>query len=151
VSAIERRECPSCGESNGPDAAVCWACGKGFVGPVIGTCPRCEGHLREVVSGAVKIGACDGCNGVWAEEGMIVDLLRQPASAREQVLRQVERTRTGKIRKLHEGLVCRTCELILLRAPMMVSSEPVDTCPGCSATFLEEGVLPLMLRSGEVW
>lgn len=151
VSAIERQICASCGESNGPNAAVCWACGKGFLGRIIGTCPRCEGQLREVESNDVKIGACDGCNGVWAEEGRLIALLRQPASAREQVIRQVERVRTGKIHKFHPGLVCPICDLILLRAPMMVSSEPVDSCPGCSATFLEEGVLPLMLRSGEVW
>lgn len=151
VSAVERQICPSCGESNTLSAAVCWACGKGFIGRVIGVCPRCEGQLREVESTGVTIGACDGCNGVWAEEGKLVALLRQPVAAREQVIRQVQRTRTGKIRKLNEGLVCRTCDLILLRAPMMVSSEPVDTCPGCSGTFMEEGVLPLMLRSGEVW
>lgn len=151
VSAVERQLCASCGESNTPGAAVCWACGKGFIGPIIGTCPRCEGQLREVDSTGVKVGACDGCNGVWAEEGQVIELLRQPAVVREQVIRQVERTRTGKIRKLNEGLVCRTCELILLHAPMMVSSEPVATCPGCASMFLEVGVLPLMLRSGEVW
>jgi len=151
VSAVERQLCAGCGESNTPEAAVCWACGKGFIGRVIGVCPRCEGQLRQVESAGVRIGACDGCNGVWAEEGNLIDMLRQPAAAREQVIRQVERTRTGRIRKLNEGLVCRTCELIMLRAPMMVSSEPVDTCPGCSATFLEEGILPLMFRSGEVW
>jgi len=143
--------CPGCSESNALDAAVCWACGKVFGGIIVGQCPRCAGYLHEVESLDVKIGACDGCGGVWAEAGRLDELLHQTASQRELVIEQVERIRTGKIRKLSPGLICWTCELIMPRTPMMVSSEPLDTCPGCGACFLDEGVLAIILRSGEVW
>jgi Zn-finger nucleic acid-binding protein len=143
--------CPGCGESNALDAAVCWACGKVFAGVIIGRCPRCAGYLHEVESRGVKVGACDGCGGVWAEEGRLDELLRQPVEQRELVIQQVERIRTGKIRKLSPGLVCEACQLIMPRAPMMVSAEPLDTCPGCGASFLDEGVFAIVLRSGEVW
>jgi Zn-finger nucleic acid-binding protein len=143
--------CPGCGESNAPDAAVCWACGKVFGGVIIGRCPRCAGYLHEVESLDVKVGACDGCGGVWAEEGRVGELLRQTAAQREATIQQVERIRTGKIRKLSPGLICEACQLIMPRAPMMVSAEPLDTCPGCGATFLDDGVFAIVLRSGEVW
>ena len=146
-----RVPCPQCGEKNEENAAVCWACGKVLRGVVIGTCPRCAGSLHEVESRGVTIGACDGCGGVWAEEGTLDALLHQPEEQREAVIRQVVRIRTGRIRKLAPGLMCPKCELIMPRAPMMVSAEPLDTCPGCCATFLDEGVLAILLRSGEVW
>jgi Zn-finger nucleic acid-binding protein len=122
-----------------------------FLGRIIGKCPRCEGHLHEAESRGVVVGACDGCGGVWAEEGRLDSLLRQPEPVREQLIRLVERVRTGKIHKLNPGLLCPKCELVMLRAPMMVSSEPIESCTRCNATFLEDGVLAVMLRSGEVW
>lgn len=150
-AAPTKLQCPGCGESNAPDAAVCWACGKVFGGVIIGRCPRCAGYLHEVESHEVRVGACDGCGGVWAEEGRLDALLRQTAAQRELVIEQVERIRTGKIRKLSPGLICEACQLIMPRAPMMVSSEPLDTCPDCGASFLDEGVFAIVLRSGEVW
>jgi hypothetical protein len=70
----------------------------------------------------------------------------QSPDLQEALLTRIHRNRTGKIHKLNQGMLCPHCNLVLFRAQMMLSSEPVDHCPGCSGTFLDDGVLDSMLR-----
>jgi Zn-finger nucleic acid-binding protein len=139
-------DCPGCGQPNAPDTPVCWACGRVLQGRVFAQCPRCEGTLREAESENVRIGACDGCGGTWLEHGRLGALMLQSLEARAELLKEIARRRTGKIHKLHEGLVCPFDQLLMFSAPIgFITTEPVDTCPVCTSVFMDQGVLDEIL------
>ncbi|HEU4754096.1 MAG TPA: zf-TFIIB domain-containing protein [Armatimonadota bacterium] len=140
--------CPACGQRNAKDAPVCWACGHLLKGRVAGTCPRCLGSMHEVESGNVRIAACDGCGGVWLERGRIGALLLQDVDTQDRLLQAIRKLRSGRIKKLQQGLVCQGCKLVMFAIPQgILSSKPIDTCPGCTAQFLDFGVLDQMLHA----
>jgi Zn-finger nucleic acid-binding protein len=144
----EKGTCEHCGERNAPNAAVCWACGGLLQGRVTGTCPRCHGSFREVESDGVNIQACDGCGGVWLERGRLGALLMQDVPTQDRLLSTIGKVRSGRIKAMQPGLVCQDCKLVMFAIPQgILSSQPVDTCPGCTSQFLEYGTLNQMLMA----
>jgi Zn-finger nucleic acid-binding protein len=96
----------------------------------------------------VRVAACDGCGGTWLEHGRLGALLLQPLEARQALLKEIARRRTGKVHKLHESLVCPFDELVMFSAPIgMMCLTPVDTCPRCTGQFMDHGVLDEVLAS----
>jgi Zn-finger nucleic acid-binding protein len=117
-------------------------------GIAAGACPRCSATLHRLESERVEYSACDGCGGVWLEHGRLGALLLQPPSAQEQILKEVAKTHTGRIKKLHPEIFCPHCGLIMFVAPMgMLTQRPVATCPKCNAAFLDHGILDEIMRN----
>jgi Zn-finger nucleic acid-binding protein len=140
--------CPDCGEPNAPGAPVCWACGKMLRGKVEGTCPRCLGNMVGMNSAGVKLQCCEGCGGAWVEDGRLSALLVQPWDVQDQLLRDMGRIRTGRVKQYQQQLMCPQDGLILFPTPFgMMSPRPIDTCPQCRASFLDYGTLEQILKA----
>ena len=138
ITAVVNEACPYCGQPNSEKARSCWACGKMLVGEALNPCPRCEGVMRRLESDGIVVGGCDGCGGLWLERGRLGAILFQSMELRARLMTQLEKQRTGRIKKLHHELVCPQCELLMFATPMgMVVQEPVDTCPRCQAVYME--------------
>lgn len=144
--ARESRTCPSCKQPNSGESAVCWACG-GFL-RVAGmvTCPACDGVMSREESDGVVFGVCDGCAGVWLEEGVLTRLRSQPGYQQEDLAYALSKRRPVRECRPASDYYCPNC-----RAPMfgiqlgMLTTELVSSCPECHASFLERGRLSDLL------
>jgi ribosomal protein L37AE/L43A len=59
---------------------------KGEAGATM-QCPRCDGTLREVEQGDVRIDRCDKCHGIWLDAGELEQLSGQePQGAGKRLL-----------------------------------------------------------------
>lgn len=138
ITAVVNEACPYCGQPNSEKARSCWACGKMLVGEALNPCPRCEGVMRRLESDGIVLGGCDGCGGLWLERGRLGAILFQSLELRARMMAQLKKQRTGRIKKLHQELVCPQCGLLMFATPMgMAVRDPVDTCPRCQAVYMD--------------
>jgi Zn-finger nucleic acid-binding protein len=140
------RRCPGCEQPNDPSAAVCWACGN-VLGPrTTGTCPRCLGNRQGIECGGVSVEICSGCGGAWIQEGRLSALHFQDEAAREELLWEARRIRSGRLKKVQYELFCPKDALILLAKPIgMLTRTPILTCPQCQSNFIDFQNLPEFL------
>lgn len=134
--------CPSCHARNLERAAACWACGGLLQKVAVGVCPQCQATIVPIRSGGLEVGACEGCGGVWMEQGLLGGLLMQHLEMQDALLENVRSVRTGSIVRVNPALVCVHCRNVMFAAPLgNLTSRPVHSCSTCLATFLPRGVL----------
>ncbi len=134
--------CPSCGAANSARAGACWACGGLLHCVAAGVCPQCQSSLWAIRWGGVDVSACEGCNGVWLENGGLGALLMQSREMQDRLLDEIRHLRTGSIVRINPALVCFHCRSVMFAAPMgTVTSRPVHACSTCLTNFLPRGVL----------
>ena len=88
--------------------------------------------------GGVSVEICNGCGGAWLQEGRLSALNFQDDSAREELLWEARRIRSGRLKKIQYELFCPKDALILLAKPIgMLTRTPILTCPQCQANFID--------------
>src|ERR1035437_3686202 len=105
-------------------------------------CPKCAGKFSQVLSRKhTMIDLCQGCMGVWLDEGEInflVDNRKKLARFCTQGLSNPERT----------NLNCPKCSDALFRGTVPDLEIEVETCPKCKGIFLDKGELALIVKKG---
>ncbi len=133
--------CPKCGEPNSDRAAVCWACGAAFQGPVVGKCPQCLAAMRRVSAADVAFSACEGCGGVCITPNRLNQIIRMPTGVQDQMLLQVGRVNAQLCKSQVAAVECPQCSTAMIRAPLgVLSTQPVHTCTRCFGLFLQPGM-----------
>lgn len=141
--------CGKCGQHNGPDAPMCWACGAALKAAILARCPRCEAPMRELSAGGAGIGCCQGCGLVWTNPQRLNRLLLLTEPQRKAVAAQARDLRPELRRKLHPELRCPKDGQKLKPARLpAVLQEPVPACPVCFGVLLLPGMLEQALSRG---
>jgi Zn-finger nucleic acid-binding protein len=141
--------CPDCGQPNAAGAAVCWACGRLLGGNVAGVCPRCHGSFHKLDSDGVALEACDGCGGIHLKAGKLNELLFQTEAQQRKLMREIEETKSGRIRERQSDLRCRDCGVPMISKPLgKLTMRHIYNCPQCRCEFVDNNVLPEILTVG---
>ncbi len=142
--------CTRCSEVNTERAAVCWACGHPFHGPVVGSCPHCEADMRRVTAGEVTFSACGGCSGIWITPNRLNQLIKYPPPVRQRLVTQIELCNPGLRRAAHSLIQCPECRISMAYGPMgVISREPIHACTRCFGLYLEPGRSRAVLLTGK--
>jgi Zn-finger nucleic acid-binding protein len=101
---------------------------------------------RESSDGA-ELAVCEGCGGVWLNDGRLADLRAQPVFVQEQLLERLRERPNRGLGQMEPVLTCPRCLVPMMPEDVgLIAREPVLTCPKCFGSFLAEGRLEELLE-----
>lgn len=138
--------CPGCGKRNPEGAEACERCRRPLVGVAVAACPRCHGVVHPVEAEEIEAGACDGCGGAWFEAGRLKAVLFLSTEQQESFIASLRDIPAGQERPARGRVTCPRCRQAMQGVTLgSFSRTPIDTCPGCQASFLDVDRLEGML------
>jgi Zn-finger nucleic acid-binding protein len=140
---VLKSTCPKCGERNGPDDVVCWACGMTLPARDSSlTCLICSQTMLRLHRDGLWLDGCSHCGGIWLDRGELESARHLTVETLAVIDAKLGWTSDppGGVGVPAGDRSCPACRLAMRETPApKASGVRVDVCHACQGVWLDPG------------